>query len=55
MIISLVRSEGVGFLKDPRRVNVATSRAQYAQFIFGNANALLQNELWKKLYCYISE
>jgi len=30
MIISLVRSEGIGFLKDYRRVNVATSRAQYA-------------------------
>lgn len=27
MIISLVRSEGIGFLSDYRRANVATSRA----------------------------
>lgn len=41
MIISLVRSEGLGFLMDIRRANVAISRAQYGQFIFGNSNALI--------------
>lgn len=53
MIISLVRSEGIGFLKDPRRVNVATSRAQYAQYIFGSKEALVNNKLWRDIYTYL--
>lgn len=53
MIISLVRSEGIGFLKDPRRANVATSRAQFAQYIFGSKEALYDNKLWKDIYTYL--
>lgn len=29
VIISLVRSEGIGFLNNKKRINVALSRAQY--------------------------
>ncbi|CAD8203492.1 unnamed protein product [Paramecium pentaurelia] len=54
MIISLVRSEGLGFLTDYRRANVATSRAQYGQFIFGNSKALLNEQrLWGPLHQYL--
>lgn len=56
MIISLVRSEGLGFLTDYRRANVATSRAQYGQFIFGNSKALLnERHLWHPLHTYLSQ
>ena len=44
MIISLVRSNRLGFLRDLRRINVATSRAQYAQYIFGNSYAMYQSK-----------
>lgn len=44
MMLSLVRtSKSVGFVTDPRLVNVAMSRAKYGQFVFGSADTLRES------------
>ena len=52
ILFSCVRSNeasGIGFLNDPRRLNVALTRAKYGLIIFGNAKVLSKHDLWNNL------
>lgn len=52
IILSCVRSndhQGIGFLSDPRRLNVALTRAKYGLIILGNPKVLSRHSLWNHL------
>lgn len=49
VIISVVRSDKIGFINDERRLNVALTRAKFACVIFGNTSFLRTNDLWQKI------
>jgi len=52
IVVSCVRSnerQGIGFLNDPRRLNVALTRAKYGVVIVGNPKVLSQQMLWNNL------
>lgn len=58
VILSLVRSndlQGIGFVRDPRRMNVSLSRARYGTIIVGNPNTFLKDGLWKELLDYYQD
>lgn len=49
IILSCVRTNGVGFLSDRQRINVALTRAKYALFICGNFLSLDRDSMWNNL------
>ncbi|KAK7038214.1 regulator of nonsense transcripts 1 [Favolaschia claudopus] len=58
IILSCVRSnehQGIGFLNDPRRLNVALSRAKYGVVILGNPKVLSKHPLWHYLLTHYKE
>lgn len=58
IILSCVRSndgQGIGFLSDERRLNVALTRAKYGLIILGNPKLLSKNSLWNNLLTHFKE
>jgi regulator of nonsense transcripts 1 len=58
IILTCVRSndhQGIGFLNDPRRLNVALTRARCGLIIIGNAKVLSKQPLWNLLLCHFKE
>ncbi|RAL50676.1 hypothetical protein DM860_015823 [Cuscuta australis] len=58
IILSCVRSnehQGIGFLNDPRRLNVALTRARYGIVILGNPKVLSRQPLWNSLLSHFKE
>lgn len=58
IIMSCVRSnehQGIGFLNDPRRLNVALTRAKYGIIIVGNPKVLSKQQLWNNLLNFYKE
>ncbi|CAI5470708.1 unnamed protein product [Closterium sp. Yama58-4] len=58
IILSCVRSnehQGIGFLNDPRRLNVALTRAKYGVVLLGNAKVLSKQPLWNLLLTHFKE
>ena len=58
IILSCVRSndhQGIGFLTDPRRLNVALTRSKYGMIILGNPKVLSRNHLWNGLLTHYKE
>jgi len=52
IILSCVRSnehQGIGFLNDPRRLNVALTRAKFGVTVLGNPKVLSRQPLWHNL------
>lgn len=58
IVMSCVRSnerQGIGFLNDPRRLNVALTRAKYGIITVGNPKVLSKHTLWNHLLTYYKE
>lgn len=58
IIFSCVRSnehQGIGFLNDPRRLNVALTRARYGIIIVGNPKVLSKQLIWNHLLTFYKE
>ncbi|GAB7365669.1 hypothetical protein MBLNU230_g7010t1 [Neophaeotheca triangularis] len=58
IVLSCVRSndhQGIGFLSDPRRLNVALTRAKYGCVILGNPKVLSKHPLWHYLLLHFKE
>lgn len=58
IVMSCVRSnehQGIGFLNDPRRLNVALTRARYGIIIVGNPKVLSKQPLWNHLLSFYKE
>ena len=58
IVLTCVRSnehQGIGFLSDPRRLNVALTRAKYGVVLIGNPKALSKQPLWNALLVHYKE
>ncbi|KAK9474352.1 P-loop containing nucleoside triphosphate hydrolase protein [Dipodascopsis tothii] len=58
VILSCVRSnehQGIGFLSDPRRLNVALTRAKYGLVVLGNPKVLSKHPMWHHLLMHYKE
>jgi regulator of nonsense transcripts 1 len=58
IIVTCVRSnehQGIGFLNDPRRLNVALTRGKYGVVILGNPKVLTKQPLWNALLVHYKE
>jgi regulator of nonsense transcripts 1 len=58
IILTCVRSnehQGIGFLNDPRRLNVALTRAKFGLVILGNPRVLSKHPLWHHLLVHFKE
>ena len=49
IIISTVRTNGLGFLRDYRRMNVAITRAKHFLWVVGNQKCLEKDDNWKAM------
>ena len=54
IILSTVRTSASGFLDDPKRINVAVTRARHHLLIVGHHPTLLQLKVWKPIVSYVS-
>lgn len=58
ILVTCVRSsetQGIGFLSDPRRLNVALTRARLGIIFLGNPRVLSKNALWAALLLHFKE
>ena len=58
ILVTCVRSsetQGIGFLSDPRRLNVALTRARLGVILIGNPRVLSKNALWAALLLHFKE
>ncbi|PNG71053.1 Regulator of nonsense transcripts 1, partial [Tetrabaena socialis] len=58
IVLSCVRSNetsSIGFLADPRRLNVALTRARFGLVVLGNPRVLSRQPLWNSLLSYFKE
>ncbi|KNC52601.1 DNA-binding protein SMUBP-2 [Thecamonas trahens ATCC 50062] len=58
IVLSCVRSnqyQGIGFLSNPRRLNVALTRAKHGLIIVGNAKTLARDQLWHDLISHYKD
>eukprot|EP00158_Paraphelidium_tribonemae_P004931 Partr_v1_DN27061_c0_g2_i1_m28571 putative Regulator of nonsense transcripts len=58
IILTCVRSnehQGIGFLNDPRRLNVGMTRAKYGLVILGNPKVLSKHPLWHSLLVHFKQ
>jgi AAA domain len=58
IILSCVRSnehQGIGFLNDPRRLNVALTRARFGVVVVGNPRVLAKQPLWHLLLTHFQD